>query len=79
MAIIGCSGPPQIFNGDTISFFFDHSLVSFTVNGMPGDPEGPTWEATGLAPGEQTLLIEWVNRIGSDPATGCHEVQIKVM
>jgi hypothetical protein len=71
-------GPSLVRNGDFISFEFDHSIKSFTVQGMPGDLETHSWLAQDLAPGAQTLRIEWQNRGGADPASGCHEVQILV-
>ncbi len=36
------------------------------------------WTVEGLDFGAQTLLIEWQNRDGATPASGCHEVDVVV-
>lgn len=69
---------PQIFNGDMMFIEYDHSIDAATVNGTATQDEGTTWIANGLSPGRQTLLIEWQNRAGSNPATGCHRVDVFV-
>jgi hypothetical protein len=79
--VSGCTdgAAPVVRNGDSITISFDHTILSSTVNGTSATDEGTTWIAEGLSLGVQTLEIEWQNRIGANPARGCHRVQINVV
>lgn len=73
----------SIMNGDELNISFDRTIQSVaTVNGLPttvGETSKTfTWTVEGLSAGEQILLIEWDNREGADPASGCHEVTVIV-
>ncbi len=76
-----CDGQDSVlFPGDTVTFEFDHRVESAAVNGedVGVDTKVIFWTAQGLAAGPQTLLVEWQNRAGATPSSGCHEVEVFV-
>ncbi len=71
---------PQVQNGDIVDFEFDHKALSVTVNGEEAFGDGKLWSWTvqDLSSGSQTLDIQWTNRDGATPATGCYTDAVTV-